>query len=458
MQDPLKLGFFIQPVHPPFRCYADVLREDREAVVLADRLGYREAFIGEHLVDAAETITSSLAFIASLADACPSITFGTGVLPLANYHPAMAAAQVAMVDHLVHGRLVLGVGPGVSGDAEAIGDLGSDRNRKTQEALDHMCRIWSEEPPYRIEGEFYRTTTERSLDRNIGVGVAVRPLQRPHPPIAITSIRPDSRGPHAAGARGWTGISATYVGERADADAQPRTTIVGTLSATIVSLPEGRAHTFENAGLSLEQMERSPRRYVASCRSRRSLEVRGPAYLAYCHPHPRGQHRGGGPSCSVARAWRPSCHCGISRLRNGRKLASGPTRESSVCAWRNGSLRWPAMSAGRARSRTSKYSVIQATGGAVWLLSRSRPRSARLWSTTCCPSIGREMAMRRVSRWPSESGSSSMGGWLRFSSACLATQWSEPGLTMLVPALTAGARRRGDRAAAQSHPHRWRVR
>lgn len=212
MQNSLKLGFFIQPVHPPSRSYGDVLSEDREAVMLADRLGYREAFIGEHLVDSAETITSSLAFIANLADACPSITFGTGVLPLANYHPAMVAAQVAMVDHLVQGRLILGVGPGVAGDAEAIGDLGSDRKRKTQEALEHMCRIWSEEPPYRIEGKFYRTTTERSLDQNIGVGVAVRPLQEPHPPIAITSIRPDAQGPHAAGARGWSGISATYLG------------------------------------------------------------------------------------------------------------------------------------------------------------------------------------------------------------------------------------------------------
>ena len=227
---PLKLGFFIQPVHPPSRPYADVLREDREAVVLADRLGYREAFIGEHLVDSAETITSSLAFIANLADACPSITFGTGVLPLANYHPAMAAAQVAMVDHLLQGRFVLGIGPGVSGDAEAIGDLGSDRNRKTQEALDHMCRIWSEEPPYRIKGEFYETTTERSLDRTIGVGVAVRPRQRPHPPIAITSIRPDSRGPHTAGARGWTGISATYVGRHV-VRAQIRSYVEGRRSA-----------------------------------------------------------------------------------------------------------------------------------------------------------------------------------------------------------------------------------
>lgn len=212
MQDALKLGFFIQPVHPPARCYADVLREDREAVVLADRLGYREAFIGEHLVDSAETITSSLAFIAHLADACPSITFGTGVLPLANYHPAMVAAQVAMVDHLVQGRLVLGFGPGVRGDAEAIGDASPDRNRKAQEAIEHVLRIWRDDPPYRIEGDFYRTSTARSFNPEIGVGAALQPLQRPHPPIAITSIRPGGAGPRAAGGHGWSGISASYIG------------------------------------------------------------------------------------------------------------------------------------------------------------------------------------------------------------------------------------------------------
>jgi alkanesulfonate monooxygenase SsuD/methylene tetrahydromethanopterin reductase-like flavin-dependent oxidoreductase (luciferase family) len=238
MQPPPKLGFFIQPVHPPTRRYADVLREDREAVVLADRLGYREAFIGEHLVDSAETITSSLAFIAHLADACPSITFGTGVLPLANYHPVMAAAQVAMVDHLVQGRLVLGVGPGVPPDAEALGDLGSDRSRKTEETLDHILRIWSEEPPYDLAGEFSRTTTRRCLDPEIGVGVALRPLQRPHPPIAITSIRPDSRGPHRAGARGWTGISASYVGAHV-VRAQIEAYVEGRRSAGLSPDPSG---------------------------------------------------------------------------------------------------------------------------------------------------------------------------------------------------------------------------
>ena len=62
--------------------------------------------------------------------------FGTGVLALPNYHPVMAAAQVAMIDHLVQGRLLLGIGPGVPADAEALGDLGTDRGRKLFEAID----------------------------------------------------------------------------------------------------------------------------------------------------------------------------------------------------------------------------------------------------------------------------------------------------------------------------------
>jgi len=213
MTDSLRLGFFIQPVHPPKRRYADVLREDRDAFALADRLGYREAFAGEHLADSAETITSSLTFIASLVERCPRIVFGTGVLPLPNYHPVMAAAQIAMVDHIVDGRLLLGIGPGVPPDAEALGDVGTDRRAKLDEALEQLVAIWTGEAPYQLDGQFHRISTARSLAPEIGVGQIVRPLQRPHPPFLVTSIRPDSTGPFDAGARGWAGISATYVGE-----------------------------------------------------------------------------------------------------------------------------------------------------------------------------------------------------------------------------------------------------
>ena len=208
---PLSLGFFIQPVHPPGRNYRDVLREDREAIILADRLGYAEALVGEHLTDSAEPITSSLAFIASLADQCQSLTLGTGVLSFLNHHPVTVAAQTAMIDHLLDGRFLLGVGAGVPSDWEALGNLHSDRNGRLVEGIDQIIALWSGEAPYDLEGEFHQITTASTLTREIGQGVIVRPLQQPHPPILLSCMSLNSRGPDLAGRRGWAGISAGYI-------------------------------------------------------------------------------------------------------------------------------------------------------------------------------------------------------------------------------------------------------
>ena len=49
----MKLGFFTMPLHPVGRNWRQTLAEDREAVLLAERLGYEEAFIGEHVTDLA---------------------------------------------------------------------------------------------------------------------------------------------------------------------------------------------------------------------------------------------------------------------------------------------------------------------------------------------------------------------------------------------------------------------
>jgi len=208
---PLRLGFFIQPVHPPSRNYRDVLSEDRAAVMLADELGYKEAFIGEHLTDTSEPITSSLAFIASLADSCRSIVFGTAVLNLAIHHPVTVAAQVAMIDHLLDGRFLLGIGPGVPWDAEAFGVLDMDRARKMLEAIDQVLAIWSGDAPYNLRGEYCSVSTARTLWAELGQGVVPRPLQEPHPPIIVTSIRPHSQGIASAAERGWGVISSNYV-------------------------------------------------------------------------------------------------------------------------------------------------------------------------------------------------------------------------------------------------------
>ena len=51
----MRLGYFTMPMHPLHRHWAETLDEDREAVILADKLGFYDAFIGEHLTDEART-------------------------------------------------------------------------------------------------------------------------------------------------------------------------------------------------------------------------------------------------------------------------------------------------------------------------------------------------------------------------------------------------------------------
>src|SRR6267378_3404310 len=71
---------FTMPFHHPARDYADLLEEDQEAIVLADRLGFSEAFVGEHFSSWSERITSPLIFLATVISRTRDIRLGTGVI------------------------------------------------------------------------------------------------------------------------------------------------------------------------------------------------------------------------------------------------------------------------------------------------------------------------------------------------------------------------------------------
>ena len=139
----MRLGYFAMPLHPAGRPWADTLREDREAVILADRLGFHDAFIGEHLTDRHENVTNSLVFLATLISETSQIRLGTGTTNLSHTHPALVAANSAMFDHLSGGRFILGVSPGaLQSDAELLGILGEDRNAMFAEAVDVITELW----------------------------------------------------------------------------------------------------------------------------------------------------------------------------------------------------------------------------------------------------------------------------------------------------------------------------
>lgn len=210
----MRLGIFMMPLHPLNRDPVQTLQEDREAVILADQLGYYDAFVGEHLTDKAENVTNSFIFLASLIHATKTIKLATGTSNLSQSHPVLIAAHAAMFDHLARGRFIFGVSPGaLLSDAEALGLFSEDRNKIFAEAIDVILQIWERDPPYAIDlpGNRYKVTTAKTLVAEIGKGVMYKPYQKPRPEIVGTVVAPHSKGVIAMGERDFHPLSANFL-------------------------------------------------------------------------------------------------------------------------------------------------------------------------------------------------------------------------------------------------------
>jgi alkanesulfonate monooxygenase SsuD/methylene tetrahydromethanopterin reductase-like flavin-dependent oxidoreductase (luciferase family) len=210
----MRLGYFTMPVHPIGRDWTQTLREDREAIILADRLGFHDAFMGEHLTDACENVTNSMLFNATLIHDTKQIKLATGTTNLAQMHPVVVAVNAAMFDHLAQGRFIMGVSPGaLPSDSEAIGILDEDRNKIFADAIDVILAVWERDPPYDIDfpGNRFKVSFARSGALDLGVGVMGKPYQKPRPEIVGTVVAPFSPGVVLMGKRDFHPLSANFL-------------------------------------------------------------------------------------------------------------------------------------------------------------------------------------------------------------------------------------------------------
>jgi alkanesulfonate monooxygenase SsuD/methylene tetrahydromethanopterin reductase-like flavin-dependent oxidoreductase (luciferase family) len=210
----MRLGYFTMPVHPMHRDWSQTLREDREAIILADELGFYDAFVGEHLTDACETITNSMIFHATLIHSTKQIKLATGTTNLSQMHPVVIAVNAAMLDHLAQGRFIMGVSAGaLTSDAEALGLLDEDRNKIFAEAIDVILAIWERKPPYDIElpDNRFKVAIRRVPALDLGVGIMAKPFQKPRPEIVGTVVAPFSPGVVQMGRRDFHPLSANFL-------------------------------------------------------------------------------------------------------------------------------------------------------------------------------------------------------------------------------------------------------
>ncbi len=209
----MKLGYFTMPLHPPDSDFTKTLDHDLEQLVTIDGLGYSEAWIGEHFTAKWENIPSPDLLIAQALGLTKDIVLGTGVTCMPNHDPFTIAHRIAQLDHMAHGRFHWGVGSGgFVGDLEVAGfDPKEGENRTmTREALDLVLQLWEDPKPGRYKTKYWDFTIPEPVEE-FGLGVHVKPYQKPHPPIGVAGVSPKSDTLTLAGERGYIPMSINLV-------------------------------------------------------------------------------------------------------------------------------------------------------------------------------------------------------------------------------------------------------
>ena len=182
---PLQHGIFMAPYHDTNESPTVALRRDIELIGHLDRLGFSEAWFGEHHSTGWEVIGSPELMIAAAAENTKRIRLGTGVVSLPYHNPLMVANRIIQLDHMTMGRVMFGAGPGLlPTDATMLGvEIKSQRDMMV-EALEVILQL--------LRGE--EVTHKASWFNLNRARTHLLPYTYPHPEVAVASAITPSGG------------------------------------------------------------------------------------------------------------------------------------------------------------------------------------------------------------------------------------------------------------------------
>jgi len=174
----MQLGLALSVQHRPENPQAARFAEHVEQVRLARAVGFSSVWASQHYLSDPFTYFQPLPTLGRMAAEAEGMTLGTGVLLLPLHQPVDLAEQLATLDVITGGRLVVGVGLGYR-DAEnaAMGTDPRTRVGRFVEGLEALERLWSGEP-VTYQGKHFTLHEAR---------ISMPPLQRPRPPLWLAA-------------------------------------------------------------------------------------------------------------------------------------------------------------------------------------------------------------------------------------------------------------------------------
>ncbi len=179
----LKFGIFMAPFHRLGDNPTLAIHRDLELIEHLDRLGFDEAWVGEHHSAGWETIASPEVFIAAAIERTRHIHLGSGVTSLPYHHPLLVAQRFVQLDHMSRGRVMLGCGPGaLASDAYMMGIPAETQRRRMEESLAAITALLACEAPVSMQTDWFTLKDAR---------LHLAPYTAPRFPISVaTSTTP----------------------------------------------------------------------------------------------------------------------------------------------------------------------------------------------------------------------------------------------------------------------------
>ncbi len=148
MSNRMRFGIFMAPFHPAGENPTLLIDGDMALVEHLDRLGFDEAWIGEHHSAGSEIIASPEIFIAAASQRTRTIKLGTGVTSASYHNPLWVAERAVQLDHMTRGRFLLGLGPGaLPSDAAMIGLDMPQTRELLEDAVEIITHLLTSEVP-----------------------------------------------------------------------------------------------------------------------------------------------------------------------------------------------------------------------------------------------------------------------------------------------------------------------
>ena len=189
----LGFGIFLAPFHRFGENPTLAFERDLELIAHLDRLGYDEAWIGEHHSAGSEIIASPEIFIAAAAERTKHIRLGTGVISVGYHNPLWVAQRLVLLDHLTRGRLMFGAGPGsLPTDAAMIGIEQSETRDLLEQGFDIIMQLLTSEEPVTFKNSRWDLRDAQ---------LHLRPYSNPLFDCAVAAVASPS-GPRLAGKHG----------------------------------------------------------------------------------------------------------------------------------------------------------------------------------------------------------------------------------------------------------------